>query len=322
MIKFLFLLSFLFALELSAQSIDLYQEVLMPGGPNAGQVLDTSKIRGLVILNESNNILPEALNKSSVYIANFAHNGKYYIARIPVSGPTSVDFIYEKFTNMAGGHADLVYHFDEKTPVELVYEIKNANLKKVSKPIQLGSVVLTAEAVRAIGDTSSLADGGIKNAFAMAYRMTSIPERLIGPVVKEGRRTTVIDIPYDINQVRRSFFDTIENQNRIGMSENYNLIINNCITSAIRGLANGLTPEEERRVEKELLRTFKKISAISRNDLSEEEMRKLFEDYLKIIRANKSKIGVTPIIEKSYFLDWLSEKQKELVLSNNCKQLF
>jgi len=95
MVKSLIILSFLFALKLNAQSIDLYQQVLMPGGPNVGQALDTSKIRGLVVLNDSNNILPESLNKSYLYIANFAHNGKYYVARIPVSGPTSVDFIYE-----------------------------------------------------------------------------------------------------------------------------------------------------------------------------------------------------------------------------------
>jgi len=131
----------------------------------------------------------------------------------------------------------------------------------------------------------------------------------------------VFDIPYDINQVKKSFFDTIENQNRVGMRENYNLIINNCITSAIRGLANGLTPQEEKRVEKELILTFKKISALSRYDLSEEQTRKLFEDYLKIINANRSTIGATPIKEKPYFIQWLNENQKTK-LQISCKQLF
>lgn len=328
MTKLLVILSFLFALKLNAQSVDLYKQVIMPGGPNVGQALDTSKVRGLVTINETNNILPEALNKSYIYVANVSHNGKRYVARIPVSGLTSVDFIYEKFTHMMGGHADLVYHFDEKTPLELIYEIKDTKTQKgfsvvkLSQSIPLNSILLTAEVVKAVGDKTPLAEGGIKNAFAMAYRMTSVPERLIEPVINEGRKTTVFDIPFTAEQTRRSFLDTIESQSRIGMSENYNLVSNNCITSAIRGLANGLTPEEEARVERELVLTFKKISTLSRNDMSEEEMRRLFEDYSKIINSNKSKVSATPIMERSYFTDWLSEEQKETARQNGCKQLF
>lgn len=227
-----------------------------------------------------------------------------------------------------GGHADLVYHFDERTPVELLYEIKdektekNFSLKKLSKSIKLKNLLLTAEAVRAVGDKTPLGEGGLKNFFVMAYRMTSVPERLIGPVVKEGRKTTVFDIPFEVEEVRRSLWDTVENQNRLGMSENYNLVTNNCITSAIRGLANGLTPEQEARIEKELHRTFRKISALSRNDISEAELNKLFNDYSKLINENKARIGATPISERPYFMDWLTDKQKVALRINGCKSLF
>src|SRR5690606_21196414 len=141
--------------------------------------------------------------------ANVGHNNKFYVARIQISSLQKVSFIYEKFTDMAGGHADLVYEVDPKKPIELIYEIKDAHnskgyrLSRLRNPIVLGEILLTAEVVRAVGDKTKLKEGGLNHSFAMAYRMVSVPERLIEPVLVEGRRTTAVEIPFDRDQVKR-----------------------------------------------------------------------------------------------------------------------
>ncbi len=336
MTKFKILISILcllFVFSVHAQEADLYQNVLMPGGPFQGQILNTSKLRTYVLLSDANNILPEPLSKSYGYIANVSHNGKRYVARVRLGAPMAVNFIYEKFTNMMGGHADLVYTFNKKMPLELIYEIrdgeseKDFSLIRLSKPILLQHILLTAEAVKIVGDVTPLAKGGIENKFGMAYRMTSIPERLIEPVIVEGRKTTVFDVPFDKSKVVRSFWDTVNTQSKIGMSENYNLVSNNCITSAVRGLANGLTAAEEARVEAELARTFLRIGALSRQDLTDAEIKEMLSEYAKMLRggvggAVKSKATFTPIMERSFFTDWLTEEQKATIVNRSCKQIF
>lgn len=306
------------------KEINLYQEVVMPGGPYEGQILDTSKVRGLVLLIDSNNILPDDLDESYGYIANISHNGKRYVGRVLHDAPISVSFIYEKFIEMMGGHADLVYHLAEGKPLELIYEIRDTKdnsdytLIKLPQAITLDHILLTAELVKAVGDTTDLKEGGLENKFGMAYRMTSVPERLIETVVGEGRKTTVYDIPFDAQATQQSFWDTLNAQNQIGMSENYDLIVNNCITSAIRGLANGLSPEQEAQVKKQLAISFKEIGLLSRENITEDKIKSMMNEYAKLLGANQASFKCTPIIEESFFTDWLTDAQKEKVSKDGC----
>lgn len=324
------ILAFILSLSVavSAQEYPLYNKAQMPAGPFKGQEVDVSQIRGLVLIDNQKNILPESLTLTHGYIANVVHNDKFYVARVAQDSIQSVSFIYEKFVGMAGGHADLLYHLDKSKPLELIYEIKDAKnaqgfeLVKLDKPLLMDHILLTAEAARVPGDKAGLKEGGLNNHFVITYRMTTIPERLVPTVIGEGRKTTVYDIPFDQRAAQTSFWRTVNEQSEKGMSENYNLISKNCITSAIEGLANGLTDKEKAHLQVEITRAMKKIRAMSRKDLTNEEIKKMVQDYSKILGPRAAQIKVQSILEKSYFTQWLTEVQKEIAKSLMCRNLF
>ncbi len=309
--KVLVMLSFLvWSAVASAQS--LYKEVAMPGGPFKGQILDTSKTRGVVFIDGENVVLPE-VNPNYLYIANVTHNNKFYVARISPEAPKKVSFVYEKFTDMQGGHADLIYHLDSSDPMELVYEILDTQqghrFVKLSKPIALNEILLTAEAVRVTGDKTPLKEGGLNDSFAMVYRMTSIPERLIGPVLETGRKTTVYDLNFDPQSVQKAFVETVIQQSYIGMSTNYHLLTNNCITSAVFGLINGLSKEEQARLRIQIAKTVAKLKTMSTKDLTEEEIQRMIKEYADILGEKGQNIVGQSIHKKVYFLKWLTKNQ-------------
>ena len=316
------------AFGLQAVELSLYEHAVMPGGPFEGQLLDTSKIRGLVLLNEATNILPEPLSKSHGYVANISHNGKFYVGRVSYEAPVGVSFVFEKFVEMAGGHANLVYQFDKNAPLELLYEIKDLPLSikqrlvKLEEPIRLDHIVLTAELVRAQGDNTGLKKGGLDSSFTLGYRMTSVPERLIESVITRAREVTAYDIPFQPHEVKTSFWQTVVTQSQIGMNTNYNLIVNSCITAAIEGLANGLPEEKRKLLQEELQRSIQKIGAAGRKDISLSEIKNMVEGLTEILGENRLSIRVEPILQEKYFTDWLTQEQIEAARSSSCRRLF
>jgi hypothetical protein len=299
----------------------LYSVAYMQGGPLKDHRLNTSKIRGLVFLGK---------HEGYAYVANVSHNGKFYVARIPLLGATSVSLIYEKFKDMPGGHADNVYHFDPEKPVELMYEIKDQygveeyKEHKLTEIIKLNHLVMTAEAVATMNTKPSLIEGGLTNQFAMGYRLTSVPERLLNPVLTEGRTTTVYDIPLTATEVQQSFLVSMLEASKIGMSTNYNLIDNNCITSAIHSLTNGLSQTDQRKIQAKISRRMVQLTRLHTEDLTKEEVQDMISDFLMTLKVHGKKLHSSPIQTNDFFTEWLSEAQKKSLIDSNliCAKLF
>jgi hypothetical protein len=309
---FLFAIILLFQVPIFAQNGPFYKHVIMPDGPFKGQILDTKHLRGIVYLNGSTHQVPQAQAAIYGYIANVHHNGKYYVARIPYNNFSSVDFIYEKFTDMVGGHADLVYESSRPKSIELIYEIvdvatdKGYEYRRLEDPIRLSELVFSAEAVKVHGDKTKLTEGGITNKFAITYRLTSIPQRMNEPVIREGRKTTAIRVPYDPTTTTKSFWEMVARSSHVGMSTNYNLITNNCITSAVDALALGLDDRYRKLVTGEMNRAAEALNRLQIENLTDTKIRDLFQNYLRFLQSHGYSVSYQSILDKSYFVDWLS----------------
>jgi hypothetical protein len=309
-----------------AQNSPLYSYAYMPAGPFERHRLDTSKLRGLVLMTVSQ--LPNEVAVNHAFVGNFTHNGKFYVAKIPIHGFTSVSLIYEKFTDMAGGHADVVYHLSESSPVQLIYEIKDANnirgydLIRLENPILLPDIVLTAEAVTTVNDKVGLVEGGLTNELGMAYRLTSVTERLAQPVLEEGRDTKVYNAPLSPAETEKSFWRTIIDESKEGMSTNYNLLMHNCITSALEALSNGLNKTEKFILESKLSKTMLQLSRLHTEELKEHKAQAIIIGLLHDFKIHNQEIKSTPIQESKFFVDSLTKEQKQLMTSKSCSLLF
>jgi hypothetical protein len=322
----LYTLILTFSLPIFAQKLSFYSVAYMPAGPLAGHRLDTSKLRGLVLL--KSRAVPNAAEPNYAFVGNVSHQGKFYVAKILIKAVQSVSFVYEKFTDMPGGHADNVYHFDPKTPVELIYEITEANnfegyeFTKLSHPIKLTDLVLTAEAVSTVNDKPSLVEGGLTGQFAMAHRLTSVPERLINPVVVEGRKTTVFNIPLDHGETIDSFWNSVISFSKVGMSKNYNLLTHSCITSAIESLSYGLSDVEKALLQKKINKVMVQLNRLSVEDLNEHEIDDIVKDFLETFKIHGEQITSSPIQENEFFMKYLTNEQKESLKEKTCAGLF
>jgi hypothetical protein len=322
--KLLYTIVLLLKVPLIAQGSPFYSQVEMPGGPLAGQPLNTQNIRGIFFLNGTIHQIPNANEAKYGYIANFHHDGKFYVARVPYDSIKNVDFIYEKFTNMVGGHADLVYQLDPKKPVELLYEIKDSDssrgyeLVELKEPIRLSELVYSAEAVKVTGDKSGLAEGGMSLKFAIAYRLTSVRERLVEPVLGEGRKTTAVNVGFDEFKAQKSFWNSVTKYHSLGMSTNYHLITNNCITSAVTALSLGLSATERQYVEARLQSVTYNINELGISKLSDAKIKQILAENLSIFNQYGRNMSMQSILNKPYFVNSLTPSEQ----STMCKATF
>lgn len=296
-------ISFL-ALPLFAQETPYFYKATMKSGPLVGHRLDTKHIRGLVYEGDMKG------HPGYMRIVNVNHDGKFYVAKVPVNGVNSVSFIYEKFTDMAGGHGSNVFHFDPITPVELIEEIiensSGTRFIKLEKPIILMDLLISAEAVKTMSTKSGLVEGGLTNQFAMAYRLTSPPERLFPTVIGEKRQTTVIEIPFTQDQASNAFMYSILEWNDRRMNTNYNLASNNCISSALEGLAFGLTYDELQFVKRKMKRAIIQLNRLHTEDVTDAQIKRAFESFVMVLDQSGYKVRSGPIQDYKFYTDWLA----------------
>lgn len=317
MLKFLLIqLFFLPSLTLANPSF-FYREALMPNGPFQGQLLNTSALRSFIVLNELPSELDSVKNSQFTYLANIRHNGKNYIGRAPKEGPYKLRFIYEKFIDLPGGHANVVFHFPNNNPLELLFEINEEETEikfvKLSQPIKLKDIIFTAEAVRIIGDSTPLLEGGLQSKFGMAYRLTSVSERLLGPVLEEGRKTSVIDIPFSAEETSQSFWSSLHKYNLRQMNDNYDLLTRNCITTAIDVVLNGLGQEKRKKYELELKQLGHTLAQRNLKDQNPNFINQHLNEMFQSLVENKFVGKINNILEMDFFLDSLPlEHQKKV----------
>jgi hypothetical protein len=161
-------------------------------GPNEGKCLNLAKNRPAHILN-ANEALPYAPERGEVVIANFWHQGKYWIAKFPVNSIQKIIAHKEYFdpgsktgallnrvTGFSAHFQNRFRTFDDK-PVTLYKQTGS----DYSPQQRIRNVVFSAEAIMPANDGSFDIFRGFENRFAISMRVTSLQEKIRDMVVDQ-----------------------------------------------------------------------------------------------------------------------------------------
>lgn len=193
-------------------------------GTYAGRCVNSCKFRRAIFLDEDEAKLYGA-DSNHVVVANLLHEGKYWIARVPVRSSNEVDVAFERFfLNIS--HVILRFRFPFEDPVEL-FAISGDSRKPERKIYDL---VLSAEAVPPIDRPFEIFESSLGR-YLLAYRILSIEDTYRWMV--EDKRHTVKQFRLNIDDEKRSRIlraALAESQTKSFKSA-YRLLTNNCSTS-------------------------------------------------------------------------------------------
>jgi hypothetical protein len=213
----------------------------VPHGKFAGKTLNTAIRRPVYVIGtgtDASEVLLDKLDSDSVLVANFYHNGEFFVARIPVSKFNSVVLLTAPFSKMAS-HTMLRFVTDKDARVELVAKVESnsANTEVTIKPLEIPIPI--KDMVFSIDGTEPRGQGGwnmkdaIAGAYTIAHRFVSVQERFSW-FVMEGTPIKQVELNISREMVQRLVRKGIETSQTETWSRGYHLICANCTNLALR----------------------------------------------------------------------------------------
>ncbi len=210
-------------------------DAVMPAGIYAGQKIDVSQRRPLAILSgeAANPFSPE---EGDIVAANFRHDGKFWIVKIPVASVERV--IFEKWDFGSGlihvAHTELRFKFREGKGAVLypqrVYAVGEA-AGSFGQPLE--DIVNSIEAVSVPGVHFSV-KGGLSKEFVASRRFKSLRENYYERVTCERRVVEQWDLLMDDDCKRKLLKAAVIESNNDGLETLYHLFRHSCTTEAFR----------------------------------------------------------------------------------------
>lgn len=197
----------------------------MPKGPYQGQCINSCQQRSVVLLSSE-----EAANYGDSHrmwvVANVSHQGKFWVAKIPVDGVADVIYQIEHFPAIVpAAHTELRFRFRKGKEVILLPQASNST----TEPVRLSDLVYSVEAVTVPGEKYDVVAGLFDN-FALAYRLVSLADRAEQMIGQKQHRVEQLKLSLTPEQNQRLLQNAIERGNRAGMNRMYNTIEPNCTT--------------------------------------------------------------------------------------------
>lgn len=225
------------------QAINDLANEKVPHGKFKGEPLNTSVRRPLYVIGTGSgysDALSEKLTSDSVMIANYYHEGEFFIARIPLSAVNSVVLLEAPFSKMAS-HTMLRFVTDDVAPVELIAKIASSTspeniaiqIQPLEKPILIKDMVLSIDGAEPRGKGGWNMKDAIAGSYTIAYRMVSIQERLRW-FAMEGTPIHQTELNLNRKEAQRLIRTGIERSQTISWSRGYHLLCANCTNLAIR----------------------------------------------------------------------------------------
>jgi hypothetical protein len=213
--------------------------VVMPSGPFRGRCIFPGVARSLVALDEER-AAPYDPQPGERLIANFRHDGRFWIARIPPYDVAleEVVFLVEKFIEK-GGHMMLRYVMREGFAIELIPQVPPDELPRHPERRYVRDVVYTPEAVGVEGDGYSIAKA-LAHHFFNAYRFLSTEEKL------EETPNRVEQLPLRLtNEDKLEVAEAgVRRSMEMGLTNPYRITHANCSTEVFRVLDAALDYRE------------------------------------------------------------------------------
>ena len=254
-------------LDISAIDIQALNKIVtskVPHGKFAGKTLNTAVRRPLYVIGTgtgASDALSDKLYSENVLVANFYHNGEFYVARIPVSKIKSVVLLTAPFSKMAS-HTMLRFVTDKDARVELVAKIESnsanteVNIKPLETPIAIKDLVFSIDGTEPRGQ-----EGGwkmkdaIAGAYTIALRMVSVQERFRW-FVMEGTPIKQVDLNISREMAQRLVRRGIETSQTEAWSRAYHLLCANCTNLAIRLVKDNVPYDQRSETERRSLKLF------------------------------------------------------------------
>ncbi|PCI35861.1 MAG: hypothetical protein COB53_10635 [Elusimicrobia bacterium] len=235
----------------SEPDADPYEPLaVMPKGKYAGQKIDTSERRALTIL-RGEAAAPFAPKDGEIVAANFRHDGKFWIVKLPADAVERV--IFEKWDfgekqvrlSMFGktlldfelfhvAHTELRFKFRDGSGATLYpqrsYAVDEV-VQAVGEPLQ--DIVNSIEAVSIPGVAFSVW-GGLTNQFVASRRFKSLRENYYERVTRERRHVEQWDLLMDDDRKRKLFNQAVLESDEDGLRTMYHLFRHSCTTEAFR----------------------------------------------------------------------------------------
>jgi hypothetical protein len=189
-----------------------------------GQCIDSCRFRKAVVLQPSSAKAYGADGDHEV-VANILHNGKYWIAKVPIKRTTEVDIAFENFLSGIS-HVVLRFHFSRKNPVKLYQE----DDPTVTQSIQ--DLVLSAEGVPPRDHKYSFFESSVGQ-YLLVYRFLSIEDTIRWMV--DIKRHSVKQFRLNLDSAAREKLLVAGFEKSMGKSFHtiYKVLSNNCATSAM-----------------------------------------------------------------------------------------
>lgn len=195
-------------------------------GSYAGLCIDNCKYRALQILGEDTHRLQ---------IANILHDGEYWTAWIDPNQITGSEILFQNFTSIVN-HVAMGFHIPR---LEL-----RPQRGEASRRLIVPGLVISAEGVPPKDQPYGLL-GGLLGRYAMAYRASSL-DHYQHESAKLGFPLKRYDSKLDAPESRRLFALSLDYARRESFQSVYQLIYNNCATTAIDLMIMARDPKHER----------------------------------------------------------------------------
>ncbi|RYZ84155.1 MAG: hypothetical protein EOP06_18610, partial [Proteobacteria bacterium] len=224
--------------------LSMIANAVVPSGKFKGSPLNTAVRRPLYVLSAphgDSDRLTQILERQTVTVGNYFHNGKFYVAELPTGKIASAIVLEAPFSAVAA-HTMIRYEMEADAFVELVAVIEHRPGKQVrivplDKPILQKGIVMSIDGTEPLGQAGWNMKSAIAGHYTEAYRMVSVPER-IGWFVMTGTPIHQIRLNLSADEAQQTLRLQIKESHKRGFLTMYDLLRSNCTNEAIRIIKN------------------------------------------------------------------------------------
>jgi len=202
----------------------------IPRGKYKGRCYDTRQARPVQRLDASSAAAYGGAFAGELTLANVFHDGRFWVAHVPLDGVEVVLFQLEYFPAIVpAGHTQMRVRFREDAPVVL----------DAQSPSDAGETAIVRDlvfSVEAIGQVGYKYDivRGVLDDFGAVYRVTSLSAKLEHMIVRQGHEVEQWPLelaPGESQRLLESFAQESDTRN---MQYMYNTLFLNCTNEAVR----------------------------------------------------------------------------------------
>jgi hypothetical protein len=199
----------------------------LAGGPNAGKCLDTTQERSIYVISdgvaESFGFHPEP---GLIYFANFAHDGKFWIAQLDPQGVDEAIFQIENFPAIVpAAHTEMRFKMKPGHNVQLIEQDNRGRQRR-----NIRDFVFSIEAVTPNDGESYGLITGEENHFALAYRFVSMADRFKDMVTIDHHKTRQLLLNLTDAEKTALLVNAVETSENGQITSYYSTLFKSCTT--------------------------------------------------------------------------------------------